>query len=115
MIKIQDVNTALFMFEEAATSHAESTEIGDYKEANKNYNKIKDAVLFLKEGNEIDKLIGFLNHSSIGVRMAAATYLLFKYEREAKKALLEISKSSNIHGLTAEMILSEWRNGNLQL
>jgi hypothetical protein len=46
----------------------------------------------LKEINEVDKLLGFLTHSSFGVRMAAATYLLPIHENEAIKVLLEISR-----------------------
>jgi hypothetical protein len=36
-MKIKDLNSALNLFEEASCKHAEATEIGDYKTANKNY------------------------------------------------------------------------------
>jgi hypothetical protein len=115
MMKIQETETALSVFEEAATKHAEATEIGDYKIANKNYDLVLKAVLYLKEKNEIDKLFNFLTHSSIGVRMAASTYLLPKHEKEAIKVLSEISRSPGIHALSAETIISEWKKGNLKL
>lgn len=115
MTKIQNTETALSLFEEAATKHAEATETGDYKAANKNYGIIVKAVAFLKDRNEVDKLLDFLTHSSVGVRMAAATYLLPIHENEAIKVLLEISRGSGIHALTAETTMSEWRKGNLRL
>lgn len=57
------------------------TERGDYKVANKNYDIVAKAVAFLKERNEVDKLLNFLTHSSVGVRMSAATYLLLIQEK----------------------------------
>ena len=115
MNKIQNTETALSLFEEAATKHAEATEKGDYKVANKKYDIIVKSVTFLKERNEVERLLDFLTHSSVGVRMAAATYLLPIHEKDAVKILLEISKGPGIHALTAETTISEWRKGNLRL
>lgn len=115
MTKIKDIATAVLKFEEAATKHADATEQGDYKTANKNYAIIVKAVTFLKEHNEIQKLSELLSHSSDGVRGWAATYLLPLKEREAMKALEEIAKGSGIRSLAAETTMSEWKKGNLKL
>jgi hypothetical protein len=115
MTKIIDTATAILKFEEAATKHAEATEQGDYKTANKNYAIIVKVVTFLKEHDEIQKLSELLSHSSDGVKGWAATYLLPLKEREAMKALGEIAKGSGIHSLTAETTISEWEKGNLKL
>lgn len=48
LMKIEDAKSALFIFEEAATKHAEATLTGDYKTANKNYALIVKSVTFLK-------------------------------------------------------------------
>ena len=115
MTNIKTTEIALALFEEAGIKHAEATEKGDYKTTNKNYGKIVTAVAFLKEKNEVDKLLDFLTHSSIGVRIGAATYLLSKHEKEAIRVLSEISRSTGIHALTAETVISEWRKGNLKV
>lgn len=115
MKKLNNLETALIQFEEAASKHANATEHGDYKSANKNYAIITKVILFLKEQNEIRKLSNFLNHNSIGVRIWAATYLLPILEDEASQVLDQISRKSGIHSLTAKTTLSEWRKGNLKL
>lgn len=115
MTKLKDIETALSNFEEAATKHAEATERGNYKIGNKCYALISEVVIFLKDQNEVQRLSPFLNHPSVGVRLWAATYLLPGQEREAIKVLEQIAQRSDIHSLTAETTLSEWRKGNLKL
>ena len=115
MRKTKNISNALASFEGAAIKHAEATRQGDYKTGNKCYSTIVKTVNFLKEQNEIAALLGFLNHSSAGVRSWAATYLLPVSEKEAIKTLEELIKRTDIHSLDAETTLSEWRKGNLKL
>lgn len=115
MTKIKDTVTAISKFEEAATKHAEATELGDYKTANKNYAIIVKAVTFLKEQGEMQKLSELLNHSSVGVRMWAATYLLPVSESEGLRILKQIAKGTGIHSFTAKTTVNEWEKGNLKL
>jgi hypothetical protein len=114
MIKIKDINTALALFEEAATRHAEATEQGDYKVGNKCYDKIVKVVAFLKNENAIDNLLCLLSNPSIGARLWAASYLLPTHEKEGVEILEEIEKRTDIHSLTAETTLNEWRKGKLK-
>lgn len=113
MIELDSADDALTRFEEAAHKHANATEIGDYKIANRCYVTISKAVLFLKERNQIMALAGFLHHNSIGVRMWAAAYLLPVLEPEAILVLEQISRGENIHSFTAKTTISEWQKGNL--
>ena len=115
MKKIKDIPAALALFEESAIKHAEATKEGDYKTGNKNYHKKVKAVSYLKEQGSIDELLKYLNHENVGVRMAAATYLLPKYEKKGTEVLEAISKSSDFLSFIAETTLSEWRKGNLKL
>lgn len=115
MIKIRDITTALNLFEESATKHAEATERGDYKTCNKYYTTIAQVVSFLKEKNDLIALKKFINHSSIGVRMWAGTYLLQISEKEGIEILLKISQENGIHAFTAKTTISEWQKGNLIL
>ncbi|MEM0942125.1 MAG: DUF2019 domain-containing protein [Bacteroidota bacterium] len=114
MKKIKDIDTALAIFEEAAIKQAEATETGDYKTGNKHYDEITKAVAFIKNENAVESLKPFLSHSSIGVRLWAACYLLPVDEKQGVKTLEEIAKSSGIHSLTADTTLSEWKKGNLK-
>lgn len=115
MTKIKDISTALSLFEEAATKHATATKEGDYKSGNKNYNKVVKAVSYLKEQDRIDELLQYLNHDMVGIRLAAATFLLPKHEKKGIEVLEAISKSSDFFSFIAETTLSEWRKGNLRL
>jgi len=115
MTRIKDIDKALLKFEEAAIKHAEATEQGDYKTGNKNYAVISKAILFLKEHNSISRLADFLSHSSVGVRMWSATYLLPVLEKEGLQVLKQIASETGILAFTAKTTISEWEKGNLKL
>jgi Domain of unknown function (DUF2019) len=112
--KIKDIQTALVIFEEAAAKQAEATETGNYKLGNKYYNEITQAAAFLKSENAVGSLRNYLSHPSVGVRLWAACYWLPINEREGITVLEEIVKRPDIHSLTAETTVSEWRKGNLK-
>ena len=78
------------------------------------YNKIVKVVAFLKNENAIDSLLYLLSNPSIGVRMWAASYLLPTHEKEGVETLEKIVKRTDIHSLTAETTLNEWRKGKLK-
>lgn len=115
MTKIKDISAALNLFEEAAAKQAEATELGDYKIGNKYYSKIVEAVNFLKSSNSIGEIRALLSHSSVGVRMWAATYSLPFDEKSPTKVLKEIINGNGIHSLTAETTLKEWQKSNLKV
>lgn len=111
----KSIEAALLDLEIAATKHAEATEQGDHKTGNKNYTVISNVITFLKEQNEMERLSVFLNNSSEGVRLWAATYLLPVNEQQAIGVLEEIAKGSGICSFNADITLSEWRKGDLKL
>ena len=115
MTKIKDTETALLIFEESALKHAEATQQGDYKTANKSYALIIRVITYLKKQDAMQSLFQFLNHSSDGVKGWAATYLLPIEEKKAIRALEEIAKGTGIRSLAAETTLIEWKKGNLTL
>lgn len=112
--KMKDIIEALERFEKAAIKHAEATECGNYKAANKNYSIIAKVITFLKERDEMQSLSRFLNHHSDGVKGWSATYLLPIDEKRAIQALKEIAEGNGIRSFAAETTLSEWRKGNLK-
>lgn len=115
MAKIKDTEAALVCFERAALLHAEATEAGDFKVANKAYRDLSKAVDFLKQHDAVQQLDLFLAHSSEGVRAWAATYLLPIEENRSIQILEEIALGGGIRSLAAEMTLKEWRAGTLIL
>ena len=100
----------------AAELHAEQIGNGDYKKANKNYDIIVYNVEELKASGELKLLLPLLEHKSIGVRIAAATFLLGQFEQEALATLKLIAKMSiPLHSFRAEQTISEWESGNLKI
>lgn len=111
---MKDIKTALEIFEDACIKHSEATEQGDYKTGNKYYDQIVKAVNFLKNENEINTLKKYLSSPSVGVRLWTAYFWLGVDKKEGVKVLEEIVKRADIHSLTAETTLSEWKKGNLK-
>ncbi len=114
MTKIKDIDTALNQFEVAAMTHAEATENGDYKTANKSYAAIAKAIAFLKQKGELRVLSRFLDHSSASVQVWTAMFLLPIYENDAVRVLTDVAKGTGILSFDAKNTLSEWRKGNLR-
>lgn len=114
-MRIKDEESALSVFEAASMAHAKATDDGDYKTANSAYKTKARATAFLKERNQIQLLSRFLIHPEIGVRISAAARLLPIMETEALSVLEAASMGSGIQRLNAEMILSEWKKGTLNL
>ena len=115
MKKIQNLETALLTFEQAALNHSEATEQGDYKVCNKSYSTIIKAVAYLREQNHLQELLPFLNNSSEGVRVIAAANLLPINGKEAIATLEDIAQGIGIQSFNAKMVLREWRKGTLKL
>ena len=112
-LKITDIKSAITLFQEAAIKQVESTKYGDYKTGNKYYDLISKVANYLKEKDAIVKLKPLLYNPSVGVRLWSAYYLLPFYENESIAVLEQIVKESDIHSLTAETTISEWKKGNL--
>lgn len=115
MKKFEDIETALSQFLEAAIKHAEASEKGDYKTANKCYSVISKTCTYLRDSGALLELVQFLNHPSVGVRIWTATFLLPVKESDGIGTLERIVEENGIHSLTAKTTLSEWRKGNLKI
>lgn len=89
------------------------------KPAIKNYDKLSNAVDYLKRENALHELNDLLNSENVGVRTWAASYLIFVDSEREKciSVLSEISQNEDIGILrfNAEMVLKEWENRHLRL
>jgi hypothetical protein len=116
MKKINNIDSAIDIIIDSANKHAIASEMGDYKTANKNFDLIQKAVIYLRNNNGINKLEELLYHENVSVQLAAASYLLIHDEKKAIAVLENIVKQNIPHkSFDAEMVLSEWRKGNLRL
>ena len=102
---------------ENAINHGEATNKGDHKKANKCYEKLIEAYLQIRNSGEnwIDEFIELLLHENDSVKCWSATHLLKYREQEAIKTLKELNTGKGITSFDAEMVLEEWKKGNLKL
>jgi hypothetical protein len=112
--KMENIEIALNIFLESSAKQAEATENGDYKTANKYYDKIIKSANLIKSQNAISNFVDYISNPNVGVRLWSAYFLLPIYEREALKVLKDIVKTNGIHSLTAEATIKEWKKGNLK-
>lgn len=96
---------------EAARNQKEST---SYVIANNWHTKLMEIYKQMKEEKKLHLLQNLLNSSHVGVRSWAATHYLSIDETVAKSVLQEITKQGGKLGLSAEMVIKEWDNGNLK-
>ncbi len=108
------MNAELLKFVEACTRRGEFEELGNSKQANKEYKNIHSLYLLLKKENRVEELLELLNHENPYVRLWAATYALQVSSVKAESALINLSGTKgNLIGLCAQMTLQEWKKGNL--
>lgn len=101
---------------ESSQMHAQASQTGDYKTANKNYHVINKAVVYLIENGGIEKLKELLTYTDVSVKVWVASYLIKQDDQQAVSVLEEIAfKSIPFHSSDARLVLQEWRKGNLNL
>ncbi len=113
-MKIRDIKEALSLFENAAIEQGKATYIGDHRKANRNYDKIRDVVSYLRKNVALHELSIFYTHSNLSVRSWAASYLLPIDEKRSLQVLKEIANMEVFGSLDAKMTIKEWKNGNLK-
>ena len=116
-MKFNNISQAIQYFEKYSDIHGKVTLEGNYKLANSSYKKIVSAKNYLLSIDKIDSLEVLLHSKSSSVINWAASYLLFSknFSEISQEKLAEIANTSDIFGLDAETILSEWKSGNLSL
>lgn len=99
----------------AIINHGKASEEGKARLANKNYSIIKKIEDELKKDFPVyvKRLESLLEHDDDYVKMWVAADLLQVLNKRAEKVLMELSTKRWSGRLTAEIILQEWRKGNL--
>lgn len=115
-MKIKEINTAVEIFRESAMEHSQASHEGNYKRANKSFNKLIKAAKYLRDKEALIELKELLENEEKGVQVWAATYLLSICENLAKEKLTSIQEADLPHySFTSKMVLQEWEGGNLKL
>ena len=100
---------------DASVKHAQATETGDYKTANKNYHLINNAITYLLENKNTEELEKLLIHDETSVKVWVASYLIKQGDQHAIAVLEQIaSQSIPDQSFDAKILLQQWREGKLQ-
>jgi hypothetical protein len=112
--KLNSLDEAVNIIIESSQKHAQATETGDYKIANKSYGSINNAVNYLKENDGIGKLKELLKYNEVSVKLWVASYLIKQDDPQAITVLKEIaSQSIPHHSFNATLVLQGWQKGKV--
>lgn len=103
-------------FIDAVQKRNQALNIGNAKIANINYDKVSEIrKMWEKECIDLKELRYLLNHEDDAVKNMVAFILLPILPNEAEQTLGVISTKRGQEAFEAEMILKEWRKGNLKI
>jgi hypothetical protein len=108
-----DISNIVRRYVAAAIAHGEAT-LNDYRTANEQYDEMEKALHELDDLGRRDLLLDLLEYDNAFVRCSAAADTLRIDEERATSVLVDLSKERGIVGFDAEMILKEWKKGNLR-
>jgi hypothetical protein len=100
-----------------AEEHAAASANGDYKTANRSYDKLVGLLPGLRSSHDQGKesLRRLMKDPSDAVSLWAATHSLPIAGEDALAILEAIAKKGGIIGLEAEMVIKEWKAGRLTI
>lgn len=113
MKQTDDIGKVLFTFKTLSATQVAATENGDYRKCNKAFKQIIQIIKYLKDLGRVNELEALLSDSNVGVRMFAAYGLLQTSPDIAVPILKEIAQREDIHSLTANATLEQWKSNTL--
>jgi len=98
-------------------AHAQATLTGDYKAGNLAFDKLLFLVPIIRTHGEKgeEALLQMTKDTDDSVVCWAATNLLKSHENQAIAALEGVAKKTGILAFNAEMVLKQWKKGELVL
>ncbi len=104
-------------YKNLAIAHGKATLAGDYKAANKNHDKLISLVPMIRDyGKEgVAALARLAEDADDAVVCWSATHLLKSNEAKAIAALNRLTAKSGPMAFNAEMVLKQWKKGELVL
>jgi hypothetical protein len=99
---------------EAASAHGQATAAGDSTTANHAHDVLAAIYRRLREDGTQRQLLHLLNHRDPAVVAWVGAHALEFAPAESERVLTDLARrDSSIIGFTAQMTLSEWRDGKL--
>jgi hypothetical protein len=111
------VEDLLRSYSQAAAAHGKATEEGDHKTANKMANMVSSVYSELRRrGAEAQRaLLPLLHNENPGVRLWVASHALEFSPIDGEPVLVELASTyHSFTGMTAQVTLSQWREGKLR-
>jgi hypothetical protein len=100
----------------AADLHGRATDEGNFKVANRAYDRAARAFAALRKTSGYEKaLLSLLDHLSPHVRAWAATRLLPTHETQATRTLEQVGQGRGFMAFSARITLELWKKGELKL
>ncbi len=114
---MRDINNIKCTYAENAALHGKMSEEGNDELANTAHDAVVDAYCELQShGDEgMNALLTLMDHKNDSVRCWAATHSLTTADEKAVAVLREIADGVGAVSFTAEMVLSEWKKGTLEI
>ncbi|EFM08903.1 conserved hypothetical protein [Paenibacillus curdlanolyticus YK9] len=112
---MEKLNDLINKYIESTIKHGVESESGNYKEANKHYKNKTNYFIEIKSlgENGQEEMLNLLKHENGHVRVGAAFHVLSFHPELGEKKLVESVNEPDGVGFKAKLILSEWREGNL--
>lgn len=108
-----NLNSALAQFEECSVKHVATIGAKAPGAAGDGYQKLMEAVNYLKEHDAIRELEKFKDHPENAVRLMAASFLFPSNAALAAEILEGIPDENKAESFIAKMLLQDLRGGNL--
>jgi hypothetical protein len=111
------IDTIKNQYRALALAHGRATKAGDYKEANRNHDKLLALVPKIRacgqDGEAV--LLALTEDSDEAVVCWSATHVLPFDEKRALAVLSELAKKPGPMGFNAKMVVQQWKKGELIL
>ena len=105
MKQTDDIGKVLFTFKTLSATQVAATENGDYRKGNKAFKQIIQIIKYLKDLGRVNELEALLSDSNVGVLQTSPDV--------AVPILKEIAQREDIHSLTANATLEQWKSNTL--
>ncbi len=113
-LEIRNEENALELVELSVMEQAAAMKKGDYKTANKYFEREMKCIVYLYNNQRLEAMEKFLVSNNVNLRAVAAYALLPVFPHKCELILSEIADGNyGIDSFNAEMTLKEWKGGKL--
>jgi hypothetical protein len=113
----KELDTLIAVYKENASKHGKAIVEGDYNLANESHDLLIQVLIEIRKHDEEGAiaLASIIQDKDDSVKCWAATHSLSYDQDKSEKALLDLSEKKGPIAFNAEMVLSEWKKGTLEI